>query len=69
MNRFFGRNIGFQGRMARGVLGALFLIVGTIMADFALWLCLGLVGLGLLGLFQAVRGWSLVRACGLRLKQ
>jgi hypothetical protein len=68
MNRFFSRNIGFHGRMARGVLGALSLIAGIIMADFELWICLVLVGLGLFAIFEAVRGWCLARACGLRTK-
>ncbi len=68
MNRFFSRNIGFHGRLARGVIGALSLIAGIIMADFELWICLVLVGIGLFAIFEAVRGWCLARACGLRTK-
>jgi hypothetical protein len=68
MRHFFSRNIGFQGRMARGVVGAISLIAGIIMADFKLWICLTLVGIGLFAIFEAVRGWCLARACGLRLK-
>jgi hypothetical protein len=68
MRRFFSPNIGFHGRMARGVLGTLLLIAGIIMADFELWICLLLVGLGLLAIFEAVCGWCLARACGLRTK-
>jgi hypothetical protein len=68
MNRFFNRNIGFHGRLARGVLGAVSLIAGIIMADFELWICLVLVGLGLFAIFEAVRGWCLARACGIRTK-
>jgi hypothetical protein len=63
MSRFFSRNIGFQGRMARGVLGAILLIAGIIMADFELWICLVLVSAGLFAIFEAVRGWCLARAC------
>ena len=69
MNRFFNPNIGFHGRMARGVLGALTLIAGMAMADVELWISLLLVGVGSFGLLQAVRGWCFARACGLRLKQ
>lgn len=54
--------------MARGVLGAISLIAGIIMADYKLWLCLVLVGIGLFAMFEAVRGWCLVRACGIRTK-
>ena len=68
MNGFFRRNIGFHGRLARGVLGTISLIAGIIMADFKLWICLVLVGLGLFAIFEAVRGWCLARACGLRTK-
>jgi hypothetical protein len=66
MSSFFRRNIGFHGRLARGVLGTISLIAGIIMADFKLWICLVLVVLGLFAIFEAVRGWCLVRACSLR---
>lgn len=69
MSRFFARNLEFHSRMVRGVLGAILLIAGIIMADFELWLCLALVGLGLFAIFEAVRGWCFARACGLRMKQ
>jgi hypothetical protein len=68
MSRFFSRNISFQGRMARGVLGTILLIAGILMADFTLWVCLPLVIVGLFVLFEAVRGWCLARACGIRTK-
>lgn len=68
MSRFWNRNIDFRGRLVRGVLGAISLIAGIIMADFKLWLCLMLVGFGLFAMFEAVRGWCLVRACGFRTK-
>ena len=68
MSQFFNRNIGFHGRMARGVLGAISLIAGMIVADYEVWLCLLLIGLGLFAIFEAVRGWCLARACGLRMK-
>lgn len=68
MNRFFSPNIGFHGRIFRGVIGTVMLIAGIIMADFELWICLLLVCLGLLAIFEAVRGWCLARACGLKTK-
>ena len=68
MSRFFRPNIGFHGRLARGVLGALCLIAGIIMADFQLLICLVLVSFGLFGIIEAVCGWCLGRACGLRTK-
>ena len=68
MSGFFRPNLSFQGRIARGVLGAMLLIAGIIMADFELWICLTLVVLGLFVLFEAVRGWCLARACAIRNK-
>jgi hypothetical protein len=69
VSRFFNRNIGFAGRLARGILGTVLLIGGIIAADFTLWACLPLVIAGLFCIFEAVRGWCLLRACGLRAKQ
>lgn len=69
MSRFFSRNINVYGRMARGVIGALLLIAGIVMADFELWLCIVLVVLGLFSIVEAVSGWCLARACGLRTRR
>ena len=68
MSRFFRRNLDSRGRLARGVWGALLLIAGIILADFELWLCLVLVGCGLFAIFEAIGGWCVVRACGIRTK-
>jgi hypothetical protein len=68
MSRFFNRNLDFRGRLVRGVLGGMSLIAGIIVADFNLWVCLSLVVFGLFAIFEAVRGWCLVRACGIRTK-
>ena len=55
--------------MARGVIGALCLIAGIIVAgDYLWWLGLILVAVGLLAIFEAIRGWCLVRACGIKTK-
>jgi hypothetical protein len=54
--------------MARGVIGALCLIAGIILVDFILWLGLIFVAAGLFAIFEAVRGWCLVRACGIKTK-
>jgi membrane-bound ClpP family serine protease len=68
VNRFFQPNISHRGRMARGVIGALCLVAGIVVAgDFSLW-GLILVVAGLFAIFEAVTRWCLVRACGLRAK-
>ena len=68
MSRFFQRNISHRGRLARGVIGALCLIAGIIVVDYQLWLGLVFVAAGLFAIFESLRGWCLVRACGLRTK-
>jgi membrane-bound ClpP family serine protease len=68
VNRFFQPNLSHRGRMARGVIGALCLIAGIIVAgDYTLW-GLILVVAGLFAIFESIRGWCLLRACGLKTK-
>lgn len=68
MNRFFQPNIKRQGRIARGVSGALFLVAGIIVAgDVSLW-GLILVVAGLFAIYEALSGWCLARACGVKTK-
>ena len=66
MKPLFSRNIGNTGRLVRG-LGALVLFVG---AGFGFcvsaWLGAVLALLGFFVLFEALRGWCVMRACGIR---
>jgi hypothetical protein len=66
MKPFFSRNIGNKGRLVRG-LGALVLLIG---AGFGLtvsvWLGLGLLAAGVFVGFEALRGWCVMRACGIK---
>lgn len=68
MARFFAPNISFHGRMARGITGSILLIGGIIAADYTLWVSIPLVVIGLFCIFEAVRGWCLLRACGVKTK-
>ena len=68
MNGFFRPNIRKQGRIARGVIGALCLVAGIVVAgDVSLW-GLILVGAGLFAIYEAMSGWCLARACGIKTK-
>jgi membrane-bound ClpP family serine protease len=68
VNRFFHPNLSHRGRLARGVVGALCLIAGIIVAgDYTLW-GLILVVAGLFAIFESIRGWCLLRACGIKTK-
>ncbi len=66
MKPLFSRNIDNRGRFVRGI-GALVLLVG---AGFGLtvsvWLGLGLLAAGLFVGFEALRGWCVMRACGIK---
>ena len=68
MSKFFRPNLSRQGRLVRGVLGALCLVAGIIVAgDFTLWGLILVVG-GLFAIFEAISRWCVVRACGIRTK-
>jgi len=68
MSRFFARNIGRRGRVVRG-LGGMALLGGSLfcLAEWP-WLAALLGMAGIFSLFQALRGWCLARACGLKTK-
>jgi hypothetical protein len=68
VSHFFRPNLKRTGRIARGVIGTLCLIAGIITVDFVLWLGLVLVAAGLFAIFESIRGWCLVRACGIKTK-
>jgi asparagine N-glycosylation enzyme membrane subunit Stt3 len=69
MSRFFTKNLDASGRRARGVIGSLVLIAGIIIAgDVLWWVGLIFVVAGLFAIFEAVRGWCFLRACGIRTK-
>jgi hypothetical protein len=68
MKPFFSRNIDNQGRLVRG-LAALGLFVGAWFAfGVATWLGIVFVVSGGFVLFEALRGWCLMRACGIKTK-
>jgi membrane-bound ClpP family serine protease len=68
VNRFFKPNLDRHGRLVRGVIGTTCLVPGIIIAgDYSLW-GLILVVAGLFAIFESLRGWCVMRACGIRTK-
>ena len=66
MKLFFAKNIGTAGRVVRGVSAlALFIGAGVGFA-VSFWLGAALAGVGGFVLFEALRGWCVLRACGIR---
>jgi hypothetical protein len=68
VNRFFSKNLDFRGRMARGVIGTICLIAGIVTVDYSLRFGLIFVAAGLFAMFEAIRGWCIARACGIKTK-
>jgi hypothetical protein len=68
VSRFFQPNIDSRGRLLRGGIAALLFIAGAVVACDVLWLGLVFAGIGIFTLFEAVRGWCLARACGVKTK-
>ena len=68
MSDFFRPNIKRNGRIARGVIGTVFLITGLILVGGNRWLGLFFVLAGLFAIYEALRGWCLIRACGIKTK-
>ena len=66
MKRLFQRNIDTRGRLVRGLGGGLLAIGGVIAGQYAFWVGIGLVLAAGFVLFEAVRGWCVLRACGIR---
>ena len=66
MKPIFACNINNTGRLVRG-LGALALLIGAGFGFFvSVWLGVALAVSGVFVLFEALRGWCVLRACGLR---
>jgi DUF2892 family protein len=68
VSRFFKPNIGSRGRLVRGGIAALLFVTGGMAFFYIWWLGLIFIGIGIFVLFEAVRGWCLVRACGIKTK-
>jgi len=68
MKKFFLRNIDSRGRLLRGVLGGGLVIGGLVACPHSVWAAEALIISGGFCLFEAVRGWCVMRACGIRTK-
>ena len=68
MKPLFQRNIGNKGRIVRAVL-ALGLFIGAVFAfETSKVLAVILIASGAFVLFEALRGWCALRACGIKTK-
>ena len=65
---FFRPNIGRSGRLIRGLAGLASLGGAWLARECSWWVAGGLALFGAFALFEAVRGWCVVRACGIKTK-
>jgi hypothetical protein len=68
MRNFFARNIDRRGRIARAVWGVALIIAGLLLWARGKWICFALVAAGGFALYEAARGWCVMRACGIKTK-
>lgn len=66
--RFFPPNIQAEGRRKRGRVALLFLLAGLIVVFLRPWIGGLLLISGAFVLFEALRGWCVLRACGVKTK-
>lgn len=66
MSKFFARNIDNKGRLFRGITGVLLLAGGLIALFYFWWAGAILLAAAAFTLFEAIRGWCGLRACGIK---
>lgn len=66
MKKFFAANIDGRGRLIRGMLGTALVVGGVVLCKYNLAAAIALIISGGFCLFEAVRGWCVMRACGVR---
>ena len=68
MKTLFSPNISNKGRLVRGC-GALVLLAGACLGfTISVWLGAVLLASGAFVLFESLRGWCALRACGIKTK-
>ena len=68
MKRFLAPNIGKNGRFLRGLIAVGLFVSAWFAFGVATWLGIVLGAFGVFALFEALRGWCAMRACGIRTK-
>ncbi len=66
MKRFFACNIDGKRRLLRGLLGLALLVGAGFSFPESAWLAGVLASAGAPAIFEALRGWCLARACGIK---
>jgi hypothetical protein len=68
IEKFLTPNLQSEGRSARKVTALVFLVAAVVSVSFSRRLSLLLFVAALFTLFEAMRGWCVLRACGIKTK-
>jgi hypothetical protein len=68
MKKFFAANIGRKGRVIRAVIALCYFVAAGFAFRVALWLGILLCVAGVFTAIEALRGWCVMRACGIKTK-
>ena len=68
MKRLFSPNTGNKGRIVRGCEALVLLTGAGFGFTVSVWLGAVLLGAGVFVLFESLRGWCALRACGIKTK-
>ena len=68
MKSLFSPNIGNKGRLVRGCWALVLLAGAGFGFTVSVWLGAVLLGSGAFVLFESLRGWCALRACGIKTK-
>ncbi|MCX6927401.1 MAG: DUF2892 domain-containing protein [Verrucomicrobia bacterium] len=68
MGQFFAPNIDRRGRILRAIWGVAWIVAGLLLWGRGRWLGFALVVGGVFALYEAARGWCVMRACGIKTK-
>ena len=66
MAQFLKPNLDRRGRIARAIYGILCIVAGIFALEWKLWVAVVLFIAGAFGIFEAFRGWCILRACGIK---
>jgi hypothetical protein len=66
MQKFFAPNIDNKGRIFRALIAVLLFVGAWLTLRVSLWLCILLAANGVFAVFEALRGWCALRACGIK---
>jgi hypothetical protein len=66
MRKLFAPNIATAGRIARAIWGLCLIVAAVLIYSRSHVVCFILAAAGVFALFEALRGWCVMRACGIK---